>query len=495
MRATAPERRALAGFIGWCALLFIAAGLLQVLAPYPFDADTGYHLAVARLIAHHGILRAFPWTPFSWLADHYADKELAFHLLLLPLSSMPFNTAARVAGTALGGLFLCLLYAVLRIERVRQPELWSLLALTCSGAFVLRFALVRPHLLSLVLALAITWAAARRRLPWVAGLSLLYPLSYVAWHLPLLLCGLVELAFLMARAKPAGRTVLAAALGVGVGVLLHPNFPNNVSLFWLQNVDILVSTAWGSKPGFELGTEFLPFVGAHWLRYVLWPALLVGFGLWAGFKRRREDALPLAFALVALTFLGLTLRTQRFVEYAAPFSALAAALAARSTGPRWLGSALVLVTTLHLAWWGSDPLRRLATRGEDLPPVVAERLRAAIPENAQVFTCDWGLTGELMWALPERKFLVALDPVFFWKKDPALYRLWYELVRHPPEDVAAVVRDRFGARFVLCDDREEWRDLVTAVDHSAGVTPLLKGQWYLAELSDPGAAAPTAPPR
>ena len=54
-------------------------------------------------------------------------------------------------------------------------------------------------------------------------------------------------------------------------------------------------------------------------------------------------------------------------------------------------------------------------------------MRAGIPVGARVFTCEWGLTGNLMLALPDRRFLVALAPTLFQAKDPELYKLWYAM--------------------------------------------------------------------
>jgi hypothetical protein len=58
----------------WALIYLLIAGALQLYTSYPFDADTAYHAAVGKPIREHGILDAF-LTPFSWLADHYADKE------------------------------------------------------------------------------------------------------------------------------------------------------------------------------------------------------------------------------------------------------------------------------------------------------------------------------------------------------------------------------------------------------------------------------------
>jgi hypothetical protein len=55
------------------------SGTIQLWASVPWDADTSYHIAVARLLREYGILHKFPWTRFSWLNENYADKEFLFH--------------------------------------------------------------------------------------------------------------------------------------------------------------------------------------------------------------------------------------------------------------------------------------------------------------------------------------------------------------------------------------------------------------------------------
>ena len=161
---------------GFTLVAFGVAGAIQFLfAKVPSDADTAYHAAVGRLIAEHGILRSFPWTPMSWLADHYADKELLFHLLYLPFNGLGWITASKLVGTVGGAAVLLSLFGVLRAERVRYPAAWALLPLLVSSAFLYRFALVRPHLLSIALVPIVLWAASRERVRVLAVASFLYP--------------------------------------------------------------------------------------------------------------------------------------------------------------------------------------------------------------------------------------------------------------------------------------------------------------------------------
>jgi hypothetical protein len=467
---------------GWAALLTGVAALLQLLTPVPWDADTGYHVAVGKLIAEHGILEAFPWTPFSWLADHYADKELLFHLLLAPLSALSWITAAKLAGTLLGGGVLVALFLVLRAESVPRPGLWALLPLAASGGFVLRFALVRPHLLSIALAVLVLSAAARGRHAVLAAACLLYPWCYIAWHLPLVLVGLVELARALSGRRPEWKPFAVAAAALAIGVAVHPNAANLVRFWWLVHVEILGRTAWAGRKGFELGAEFQPYAVTDLLRYAFVPALLTSVAAAIAWRRRREDEVSLAFAIAAVAFGALTLASSRFIEYFAPFAALAVALALRDRGPR-LASVALGASFLFTAAFGARPVLALGTRGDEIPPPFIEFIRERIPPGAQVFTCDWGLTGELMIALPDRRFIVALDPVLFHANDPDLYATWYALPSAGPPDAAQVIRSRFGARYVLCAALPGSAPLFRRLAADPAVeTVLASPLWYLYDL-------------
>ncbi len=488
------DRRSVSDVALALALFALVAGLLQLLTPVPWDADTAYHVAVSRLVARDGVLEAFPWTPFSWLADNYADKELLFHLLLVPISGLSWISAAKIAGTVLGAALLLVLFLVLRAESVPRAAVWTLVPLAASGAFVVRFALVRPHLLSIPLALAVTWAAVRRRHLVLAAAAFLYPWSYVAWHTPVALALIVETARALSGRRPEWKPLAVAVLAMVAGVAVHPNAVNLVRLSWLVHVDILLRGAWGGRRGLELGGEFgsLPLGDA--VRFLLVPFAMVAISVALAWRRRVEDEAPLAFACAAIAYAALTLASQRFVEYLAPFSAAALALALRARAERWAVPALAgaFVWTAAL---GARPVLALGTRGDEIPPAFTAFLRARIPPGAQVYTCEWGFTGELLLALPGRRFIVALDPVLFEAKDPDLYRLWYALAREGPPDARALIRSRFGARYALCFAKPESAPLIRRLHGDAEVRPLLESKlWYLYDLDPAAGVEPWAAP-
>ncbi len=467
----------------WLAVFIGTCGLVQLLLPTYFDSDTAYHLAVARLMRSEGLLSSFPWTPYSWLAEHYADKELLFHLLLLPVANLDPPTASRIAGTFLGTVVLTVLYLILRSEGVLQAGLWTLAAPACSGAFLARFAMVRPHLLSIALSLILVWSATRRRWVILATAAFLFPFCYTAWHLPLALATVVAgVQFLVDRRLHwRGPALVLAA--VCTAVLLHPDFPENLRLFRIVNIEILFRTAWSSRSGFDLGGEFQPFSLPGFGRHALLPSLLALAALRRSWAVRREDALPLAAALCAAAFLAVTLRTQRFIEYLVPFSMLAAALTLTGSRLRSLPAGVLAVGVALMALLGRHPLDLMRQRTDLIPPPVREALAGLIPPGAQVVTCDWEFTGELLLALPGRRFLVALDPVLFAVQDPRRYRIWYQTTHDPPPRPARLLGTTFAAGYVLCAGEPKWGPFLKSMAEDPDTALRVRvGPWRIFQL-------------
>ena len=468
-------------------LLAAIASALQWLAAVPFDADTAYHVAVARMIREHGVLKAFPWTSFSWLADHYADKELLFHALLVPLAGLEWTTAARIAGAVGGTLALGALYAVLRAERVAWPALWAVIPVAASGYFAHRLALVRPHLLAIGFVVVTTWALARRRYLFVFAGAVLFPLCYVGWPSVVVVAALVEAAAWASGARPDWKAPAVAVAGTLVGILAHPNAANLLEFAWLVVSEILVGTAWSHQAGFALGSEYQPFDPPGFLVHALLPTLFALAALVLAWRRRKDGFLPLAFALSAFFWGALTLRTQRFIEYYAPCSVLALALSSSGLSRRALAPAVAAVSVAWTAALGLGPLRMLPLRVLDFPPAFEQALRERVAPGEQVFTCGWLTTGEMMLALPERKFMVALDPVLFSRKDPDLYRRWFQLVHEPPELPAHLVREAFGAKWVLCESRlpENQRFLQALSRDPSTELSVYTDLWLLVRIREP----------
>jgi hypothetical protein len=472
--------------IAWIMVFIVLTSLLQQLIPYPIDDDTAYHFSVGQLIRKYGILHSFPWTPFSWQFDHYADKELLFHLLFVPLGGLGFVTAARIVGALAGALVLATMYLVLRAEKVPFAGIWALLPLACSE-WVFRLALVRPHLLSITLALILMWAYTRGKLRILAIVSFLYPLSYVAfWQIPVILIAATETARLLAGERLRWKPALYVLAGIAVGVAIHPNSVNLLEINWIHMADVLFQNAWGKKKDFEnIAKEFNPFTIQEWVRYLVIVTFMAGAALVVSWRDRRKDPVPLAAALAAFAFGVLTVRSLRFVEYFAPFSVVAMALAVRTQTKRMIAPTLLAVSMIYVLVLGIQPYQLMASKTEYIEPSIARYFEQAIPVGSQVFTCGWDYTGNLMLALPERRLIVAADPTLFYKKDPNLYWAWHHIPLDAPIDSVEAIRQLFKSRFVVCLNYEAYWPFFDTLEKDPSVKTLFADKkWVLFDLGD-----------
>jgi hypothetical protein len=353
--------------------------------------------------------------------------------------------------------------------------------------FLFRFVLVRPHQLSIILALVVLWAAVRGRLAVLAAASAIYPWAYVAfWQLPCLLLIAAETARFLSGEKVQWKPSAVVAAGIAVGVAIHPNAANLLGINWMHMVDLLFKQSWGERVGFDLGAELNPYPLPAWVQGLLFSVLMTITAFIYAWRNRREDSVSLAFALAALGFCALTIKTARFAEYFVPFSAAAMALASRSIRWRYLPLAIIGVSIAWMAWVQPNVLSDLSKRPNDMPPRIATFLQQQIPTGAQVFTTDWDHTGWLMLTLPDRRFIVGLDPTFFYLKDPELYRLWYRICREAPAGSAETIRRRFGARYVLGLNMPGTSKLFSQLRSERGVRTLLVSDiWLLFDLGEP----------
>lgn len=484
---TAPRRpgsRPLLEALLATVLSFGTAGLLHGMQPMPRDSDAAYHYAVVLLMRAHGMLQAFPWERFSIVRDVYSDKELLFHFAFLPFLDLGYEPAVKVVGALLGGLWLLATWALLAREGVRRAWLWPVVTVASSSYFLVRFSLCRPHLLAVPLTLLVAWAAARQRYRLLLALAFVYPLAYHAFHALWVALVLIEGVRALSGGRPDWRTAAALAAGNTAGLLLHPHFPAVLEHSWLETFQTLFASAVLGEQVPGVGAEFAAFTLPELAVHAGLPFAATAVALGVGWRRRRQDALPLTFAALALAFGLLTAASQRFVEYQAPLAFVALALALPRV--RLLPVALLAAGLFLQATAGRENLSRLLQRMEYFPPEVVAELRARVPERAHVFHCDWGYAGYAWLALPERELMYALNPVRFYRVDPEGYMLFYGLVRGGAEHPAELVRERFDSRYVLCDIRSDWRPFIASLQADPEAQDLGRfGYWYLFDVGAP----------
>lgn len=411
------------------ALIFVLAlGFFAVLyAPSPliYDADSYYHLAIARGYAEEGIFDQLRWVRFGLLAEQFGDKEFLFHVALMPFASwMEPSFGGRLALALLGAGVL----ATIGFLSLRAVGPWGLiiplwLALG-SMEFTWRLVRLRPELASLMVLLLALWAAVEKRYLVLGLLSLVYALTYTAIHAYLGIFFLIFLGHAWALRRWDWKLFLYPLLGAGVGLLVHPQFPNNLVVWWYQSVEYF-----RFKGTLDIGTEIEPMRTD--LVLLLNLGWLLGLALlWRAAEKTSPKGGPeasITFGIAASAFGLLYLMMSRFSLYFVALTTLWLLFEMRRQGR-------VLSKSVRLPWRGRIPLaaawavcflvclpvasyelgryRFRNSPGPDNARITDRQdLSSAIPEGARVAN-PWRSTPIYMYWAPQGRYLNVLDPVF-----------------------------------------------------------------------------------
>jgi hypothetical protein len=466
--------------LGLQALIVFAAlvalfAVVQYAVPGLADHDGYYHMRWSQIIRAQGLKPPFVWLPLSILnAESYYDHHLLFHIYLAVFAGDP-DPAALVAGAKLASTLLPALAGVavwwlLRGQGVPWAGLWAVGLLAVSAPFLYRLSMPRAQSASLlVLVLGLHWLLQRRY--WaLLPLGFAYVWLYDAFPLLLVLAG-VYTAAAWATAQGAGRRVEWQALawpaaGLALGLVLNPYFP--------QNLDFIAHHLLA-----KLAPTSVP-VGNEWYPYETWtlaensgPAL-AAFALGAlamAWQARRPSRAALTTFGLAVVFGVMVLRSRRFVEYYPAFALIflavaagpllagwQAALAARPGGrvaalALWLLPVGLAVAVAVPGWMILNQARALM--GRSRPPTLYAGASAWLSENAPagslVFQTDWDDFPRLFFYNPGAIYTAGLDPTYFERYDEALYRLWVRITQGRVSQPGEVIRDRFGAAYVMSD--------------------------------------------
>jgi hypothetical protein len=450
-------------------LSFFVLGFFHLRAPYLYDADSYLHLAVGVLYAEEGLVEGLPWPRFSVMHDAYGDKELLFHILLIPFASMEDPATGGRLALALFGALVAGAIGLLAMRRIGWwgflVPWWILLA---APPFLDRMIRLRPELLALLLLLAAMELMVRRRPIWLGVAAALFTLSYTAFHV---LVGLVVIWIVLIRLSEARwewRPLVATAAGTLVGLVAHPYPLDHLKIWWLQNV-----TFFRLKGTLDVGEEiFAPpwhqvilVNGGWWL--VIGLLLVVAFiprgagGPPAGSGAARPEALkasaqPLSrlellrsregivYGSTAIVFTVLYLLMGRMILYAVPFVTLAALfLAARRPITRGAIVILGILVALSVAtgiYYSAriDFLahtvsgRAIASEGE------LERFGRAVPEGARIVARWQDAELYVFWA-PQGRYINLYDPLFMAVPWPEQHRALQRIFDGEEPDIPVAI--------------------------------------------------------
>ncbi|CAG0949443.1 hypothetical protein PLCT2_00100 [Planctomycetaceae bacterium] len=476
-----------------------------------FVGDSPYNIRLAYLYRTGDVAKAgshFHWMSSSIWTDNFCDKELLYHLYLAP-----FTLGARDAGDtsaliwgaklAIAVMFAFLAFvfwAVLRGFGVKSAWCYVPLIAVMGGlVFMGRASEARAWPIGVICSLTAWLVMARNRRLDLLLVAAIYTLSYAPVHFLGLLWLVRTLGCLLLGPERTGATrgaelkrhlllLAMIALGVVLGVLLHPGRADFIRLWVVAYVMIPAATLQGPlrdlvfntvvalnfatefPPGeakrMKLGLEFLPQASTALLSTggaaMLAPIVLPVTSAWHRHKPKRETLLAMGAALMTL---GMAINSGRFFEIAGPFCALAVALWVQdllqsrrmqmriALRPVLFKRLRVVACACVFAAFGVLWLAHFDRE----PPMPRPWRDAAIwlRETPQargkiLFHANWDTFPDLFFYAPHTDYIVGMDPTFLLAHDVEKSRLYWDIVEDKVDaTTVSRIRAMFKADYIL----------------------------------------------
>ncbi len=298
--------------------VMLAAILLSLLYfiftnPVLCDPDSLYNLSISRSINSHGLYYKFDWARFSVLKERFSDRDLVLHLMVAPLLLL-FGDP-MVAGKAAISLFIVIFllayYRILRRYLSSKTASFFLVLPFLSSLFLLYIMQLRSATLSNILLIMWAYAAIERKYAILFAVSMIYPITHISFYILLPIVFLFETLRFVFDKEFCIKNIFITLSGCALGCVIHPNFPNNIFIAYLNGVLLPIYMISGKNIGIsgELGS--LGMGMSLVLNFTLFAGLILALSLIL--PRRNKLRYPAAawFALSSI-YLFLALFASKF---------------------------------------------------------------------------------------------------------------------------------------------------------------------------------------
>lgn len=429
---------------GGAVVLFFFA--VQQAAGFPIgDPDGYYHAKVAQLIYQHLLSTNFPWLAFTTWSSGYADQHYLYHLLLYPFSTIKLLPYSVILFSSLATFSFIWL---LKYLKVRQIWLWVVFFLIGSADFLFRINLVKANALSLILLFASIIAIDKKKFWVLFALSFIFVWAYGGFVFLPAVVGAYCLLESLDKRKVIIRPLLFSIVGIILGIIFHPQFPNIV----IQLYNQIFQAGLGSGGVVSVGREWEPYQLSNFLQtnvyvFVLW---LFGFALflqrlWKKTNLVTNATTELWLLILSLFFFALALKSRRFAEYWVPFAILFSAYSLstyleklswadlkKQTFAYWqvqASAGILFLAILAMAWQNVSLVNNYLKQANSTTAYkgVSKWLLQNSRPGEIVFNTKWDQTPQLFFYNSKNYYIVGLDPTFMYLEDHKLYFEWNKI--------------------------------------------------------------------
>ncbi|MFQ5419685.1 MAG: hypothetical protein ACE5EY_04910 [Anaerolineae bacterium] len=454
--------------------LFLLFNSLFAYVQFGTDALAGndgyYHIKMGYLIRQEGLKPDFPWLPLTILNERdFYDHHLLYHAFLALFAATDpavdggaaLSRSAKIASVILPSLAFLAIWWLLRGQGVRWAELWAIGLFAVSQAFLYRMSMPRAQSASLlILALGLHWLLKERY--WLLiPLGFLYVWTYNAFPLLVVMGGVYLAAALITRQKLVWQAVIFPALGIGLGLLINPYFPENISFI----INHLLPKIGQSET--RVGNEWYPYRTWTLVENSGFALLAVVAGALAlGWQKTRMNTATLTILTLTVLFGYMLFQSRRFIEYFPAFALIFLAVSAAPVLAEWedwlrdkhlnlrflipVGLLILLVYPLQTTLAdGRDAVAN--SKPADRYADAALWLRANSEPGTVVFQTDWDDFTRLFFYNTDAIYTAGLDPTYLELFDQDLYDEWVDITKGRVANPSDPIRRHFGGEFVFSD--------------------------------------------
>lgn len=450
------------------------------------STDVYWHIHAADRSFSDMTAKKYPITLSIW-RDHFADKELLFHVLLKGYTEGKhlFNSPLEPPFTVASLLLLLLFFSsfVFAASRAGIPDkyLWICTVGTAlfTPLFTYRLLMIRPHVLSMALMMLscgfLFQGPGKMKTALIMfGMGWLFAWSYSTPHLLVITTIGFGIAYFPKEKFRALLPILAATLGIVCGLLIHPQSPNTFTLWKIQGYDAVIAPTAGLGEGYiPIASELLPPRNL-WIIMSLpiFFALYFGWMMWNRLREQKgwKEIPPECSAcmLLATLWMGAAyMISLRPIEYAVPmlFLALGTLLpqAIQNKSFRYADKKGVFISVfsvyvaLGLIFTVCYTVRALK-RTTPMPSQLASALKTLAKPGDRVINLDWSDFPPLAFLAPEFEYTWGLDPMFSFTPFPNQSKILGKLSR-PHVHSSWQIKKEFKAEYAYLLKRQRYLGL------------------------------------
>ncbi len=425
------------------------------------EYDPYYHVAVADFMRHDGVLTHFHWTQFSTFKDFFSDKEYLLHILIMPsfLFTHDLILAGKYSIVLLNFLFLLSYVFVLR--RYLPPHLAGLFLFlpVFSSHFCIYFTYLRPATLGNIFFILAIYCMIEKRWIGAAVMSIAYSLGHVAF-LPLIpfviLCEFIRYRW---HGEFFLRNVYAVIIGIMLGLIIHPNYPNDLLSVYLNA--ILVPLYNINKVPLDFGRELYAATtdSAFYSNIMIFFSLLIAFCMALRGKIKASMATMVWF-MVSMGYLLFSLLGNRYwyVLNVVFFIFFASYVNDWRAGRPWRDLSRQInffVLIFFAVALGSYNVNRTQFYGDMRGYIYVSRhyvnvgrwMAKHIPPGETVYHAYWSDSPFFICLNPKDNYISVLDPIYTFYRYPNEYSLYLALKQGQVDDPSRVLLEVFKSRY------------------------------------------------